>query len=429
MKMLPRFLQYPGFETIDFKEFLSKGFVEVVLRREDDATSFCNRCNAALEQARTGYHQRIEEMPVMGYRSFVSFPRRKGYCPKCKKVRSEVIDFISDHTPHKTKQLCWWIGRMCEIASISRVAELNNQDGMTTWRLDFSRMKHMAQYYKVPRAKRLCVDEVYARKKKEPGENRSDLFFTVISDLDTRRVVWVSQGRSKEALDQYFLIIGEKACKQVQVIATDQFDGYKASIEQHCPNATHVWDKFHIMKIFEEKVNEERKTLHDQAERGSELKKLSRGKYRFLFLKKASRRTEEEKAHLDQVIQSNERFMRLELIKERMLSFFNSKSVEEAKDIFDEVGSWIVLTGFNVLWKWHNEVERGWKTLINYFKHRVTNALAEGINNVIKMLKRRAFGYRNMDYFRLKIMQVCGYLNSRFIPDPNYAQTPTDSSS
>jgi transposase len=51
----------------------------------------------------------------------------------------------------------------------------------------------------------------------------------------------------------------------------------------------------------------------------------------------------------------------------------------------------------------------------NYFRYRVTSALSEGQNNVIKMLKRRAFGYRNMFYFRLKIMQCCGYLNSRFI--------------
>lgn len=65
--------------------------------------------------------------------------------------------------------------------------------------------------------------------------------------------------------------------------------------------------------------------------------------------------------------------------------------------------------------KWHNHLEKGWLTLKNYFKYRVTSALSEGQNKLIKMLKRRAFGYRNMLYFRLKIMQVCEYLNSRFV--------------
>lgn len=64
---------------------------------------------------------------------------------------------------------------------------------------------------------------------------------------------------------------------------------------------------------------------------------------------------------------------------------------------------------------WWRNLSSGWETLKNYFEFPVTSALAEGVNNVIKSLKRRAFGFRNMDYFRLKIMQVCGYLNSRYI--------------
>jgi len=72
-------------------------------------------------------------------------------------------------------------------------------------------------------------------------------------------------------------------------------------------------------------------------------------------------------------------------------------------------------TAFAPLETWCKNISVGWETLKNYFDFRVTSALAEGTNNVIKALKRRSFGFRNMDYFRLKIMQVCGYLNSRYI--------------
>ena len=70
---------------------------------------------------------------------------------------------------------------------------------------------------------------------------------------------------------------------------------------------------------------------------------------------------------------------------------------------------------FAPLENWYKNISGGWETLKNYFDFRVTSALAEGTNNVIKALKRRSFGFRNMDYFKLKIMQVCGYLNSRYI--------------
>lgn len=113
----------------------------------------------------------------------------------------------------------------------------------------------------------------------------------------------------------------------------------------------------------------------------------------------------------------------MELIKERALEMYNCKTVDDAKEIFDEIGSWIFSCRFKSLLTWHNEIEKGWVHIENYFKFKISTGLSEGINNVIKMLKRRAFGYRNMEYFRLKIMQVCGYLNSRYIPDPDYAQT------
>ena len=68
---------------------------------------------------------------------------------------------------------------------------------------------------------------------------------------------------------------------------------------------------------------------------------------------------------------------------------------------------------------WFNNLDRNWSTLKNYFTVKVTSALSEGQNNVIKTLKRRAYGYRNMEHFRLKILQVCGYLNSRYFKDPS----------
>jgi transposase len=169
------------------------------------------------------------------------------------------------------------------------------------------------------------------------------------------------------------------------------------------------------MQNFEQAVNEVRKELNEELEKGSDLKRLSRGKYRYLFLKKNSRRTPEERQHIDDVLKQNERFAKLEIIKERMISFFDQPSSDAAKSVFEEIGDWIWQMGFEPLKRWYRNFEAGWETVANYFTHRITSALSEGINNVIKALKRRAYGYRNMTYFRLKIMQVCGYLNSRFI--------------
>jgi transposase len=359
---------------------------------------------------------RIEGMPILGMRTYFFFWREKRHCPGCNKVRSEQIEFLSEESPHLMMDYAWWLGRLCEIAAVTRVAELMGQGEMSVWRLDLARMKRMLSHYKIPEVRRISVDEVYARKKsKFEGESRNERFFTVISDLDTGRVIWVSESRDKKALDQFFLLIGEDACKKIDVVACDQHEPYASSTKQHCPQATIVWDRFHVMKIFEEAVNETRQSLHAEQAKGSEISRLSRGQFRFLFLKKASRRTEEEKMHIDDVLKDNAAFAKLELIKERMMTFFYAPDEASAKNIFEEVGDWIFQMGFKPLMRWHNNLEQGWETLKNYFRYRYTSALSEGQNNVIKMLKRRAFGYRNMLYFRLKIMQVCGYLNSRYV--------------
>lgn len=413
---LPRCFRFENYEIRDVKEYLTEGRIEIYLERDLSCPPICHRCSGPMGVRRGHHFLKIEAMPILGNRVYLHFARYKYHCTKCKKARSEKVPFLSELTPHMTEDYAWWVGRFCEIAAVSRVAELVSQDGMTTWRLDYNRMIQMMSYYRIPKIKKIAVDEVYARKKsKYQGESRDDRFFTVISDLETRKVIWVMSSRKKEALDGFFKLIGTEAAAAIELAAMDQYEGYKLSVQENCPNATIVWDKFHILQNFEMAVNETRKDLHEDIASAHPLKRITRGKYKYTFLKKAKNRTQQEQLHINDVLKENESFAKLEIIKERMLTFFDDVDEVIAKKTFEQIGDWIWQAGFTALMKWYTELERGWETLKNYFNHRVTSALAEGINNVIKALKRRAYGYRNMHYFRLKIMQVCGYLNSRFI--------------
>jgi transposase len=419
MKSIPRFLSAatPGYEVIDVKEFISDGRIEVYLERLADKPWRCFRCGETMHGGRGKHRMRLGGMPIMGLKTYIYLWREKGHCRNCSKARSEQIEFVSPESPHLMSDYAWWIGRLCEIATVSRVAELVEQDELTTWRLDYARMIQMLMYYRIPKVTRISVDEVYARKKpKFQGESRNKRFFTVVTDLDTHKVIWVTDGRDKESLDSFFKLIGKAACRRIKVVAADMHEDYGYSVREHCKNATLVWDRFHVMKRFEEAVNDTRKELHERFRKKSKMKELTRGKYRFLFLKKAKKRTSKEKTHIDKVLKDNEEFIKLELIKERMITFFDERDEYSARGVFWEVGDWIIEQDFGPLKRWWFELERKWKTLANYFKHRVTSALSEGINNVIKSLKRRCFGFRNMEYFKLKILQLCGYLNSRSIP-------------
>jgi len=414
MRLL-RVFQFAKYRTLDIKEFLSKRLIEIHLDRDPQAELNCRKCGSSMAKGHGSYKVRIQHMPIFMNHCYLVLRRHKGWCSTCKCVRSEAVDFISEESPHKSVEYSWWVGRLCEVAPVHEVADAMNESSATTWRLDYNRMKRMLGKYKIPKVRRICVDEVYARRKKKKGETRDDLFFTVICDLDTRRVIWVSSSRRKEALDEFFLIIGKKACSEIEVVATDLHEGYGASLREHCPNATQVWDRFHIMQIFDDAVNETRKDLHSLSEQGSEERRLSRGKFRFTFLKKKSKRSYEEALHIDALVRDNEYFLKLELIKESMHEFFACRRASDAREILKNIGLWCWQCQFKPLMKWHYNMSRSWETVKNYFSHRVTTALSEGMNNVIKTLKRSGYGYRNMHYFKLKILQRCGYLNSKYM--------------
>jgi transposase len=105
---------------------------------------------------------------------------------------------------------------------------------------------------------------------------------------------------------------------------------------------------------------------------------------------------------IEDVARRNKKFFYLELVKERMFDLFNQSSAEAAWKVFEEVGDWIWQQNFQPLMKWHKNLESGWDTVKNFFTHRFTTGLAEARNNIIKTLKKRAYGYRNMDISGLK---------------------------
>lgn len=433
---IPRFLQFEGYETTDFQTTTRDRKVFVYLSPRADRKVCCRRCRSPLARLTSRHPLSLKDLPLRGFETIVKLWRRKGWCERCQKTRSEYIPFLADESPHFTKDYTWWLGTMCEFAPVSRVAELVKEQNMTVRRIDLRRMQRMLRNYKIPAVTHIAVDEVYARKKaKYKDENRNEKFFTVISDLNTRRVIWVSESRSKRALDEFFKIIGKEACTRIEVVAIDQHDDYAKSVREHCKKAKIVWDRFHLMQTFGESLNEVRKNLHNRLDKSeNDLQRLTRGKYRFSFLKNASKRSQEEKDHIEEVVRQNEDFAALEIIKEGMTAFFDSLDLATARERLTQVGKWIdqkIVTdmvkgevpAFRPLETWYKHLSGGWETLKNYFEFRVTSALAEGVNNVIKALKRRAFGFRNMDYFRLKIMQVCGYLNSRYIKFPEVLGT------
>jgi len=408
---------FQGFITKDIKEFHREQHMIIILEPEPGRKHLCRKCGNTLGRKRGEYWVEAKHLKVCNWSSSVRFPVAKCECATCGCIRSELIEFICPTSPNITMELAWWINRLTSITSVNQTAILEGIDKMTGYRVDKHMLVRFMQGYNIPKVTHISVDEVYARgpKQQKDNETRDDLFLTVIVDQRTRKVIWVSQSRRKEALDTFFVMLGEDACRKIKVVATDQHEGYNQSVKQYCPQARVVWDKFHLLQNFNEALNDERKLEFETAkERRQDIMKLIRGKHRFLFLKQHRERTKSEREHLREVMSLNRRMMVLELIKERIHMMFNCRSIRQAQKHFGICYEWACEIKAENIKKWiWNLMDK--MEFWNYFEDPYTTSVSEGINRAIKGLKWQAYGYKDMTYFALKIMQKCGYLNYRYV--------------
>lgn len=406
---------FQGFTTVDIKEFIKDERLEIHLKSNPKRVRVCNVCGHKLGAMKDSYPVTAKHLRVMSWQVEVCFFREKRHCSNCKKVRSEWIDWICPTSPHMTMELAWWINRLSEITTVLQVSKLESIDKMACYEVDKYILQRLLQGYQIPNVTHISVDEVYARsaKQQKKNETRDDLFLTVIIDHRTHKVIWVSPSRRKEALDAFFEMIGDDACKKIKVVTCDQHRGYAESVAEYCPQADLVWDRFHLVQSFNEALNEERKKEWDKYGDPEQDDDLLAGKYRYIYLTKAKNRSKKDQWHINEVMNRNKKISIMEIIKEHFHRLFETQDEAQAKEILNECYEWSYeAKATNLIKYFWALMER--KELWNYFKHRLTSGVSEGVNRTIKTLKWAAYGYKDMGYFALKIMQKCGYLNSKY---------------
>ena len=237
-------------------------------------------------------------------------------------------------------------------------------------------------------------------------------------DTDEKAVIWNDRGRKTEVLDRYYAGIGEDNCKGIESVALDGARTYIASTGKYAVNALIVYDKFHIMQKLNWAVDMTRKQELRRArkENNNELVDLINCRQRFILLKNKGNLSESQAGYLKRLCEINEPIYKAMLLKESFLGVYDYEFPEEAQGYLE---NWIkdalssAVETFRII---AESFRDKLQYIINRFRKKISSAISEGINNKIKRLKRMAYGYKDVDYFRLKIHQHCGLLNPRRYP-------------
>jgi len=227
-------------------------------------------------------------------------------------------------------------------------------------------------------------------------------YMTIFTDLESGRIVHAVCGRAKEDIRPFLEKLGKKG-KNLKAIAMDMSGAYYNAVREVLPGVDIVFDHYHVTALVNQALDELRR---DQQKELDELGKKTLKGSRFLLLRNYDDLTVGRKERLHNLLSANEPLFTAHCMKEQLRLFWEQPDSESARHFLDTWCKDARQSGIKVLAK-VGKTLAGYRTgLLNYFTHHISNALTEGINNKIKTLKRQAYGFRDMEYFRLRLYHL-----------------------
>ncbi len=233
------------------------------LHLEPDAPPICSGCGQICSRIHEYHSRRVRDLPILGESAWLHVKFRRLQCSRCGR-RMERVSWL-DRYARLTSRLAETVAHWCMRLPIRHVAELFGLHWETVRRLDQRRLLQQLAALPVAQPRRLVMDEFALYK--------GHRYATVVLDADTRRVLWVGEGRSREAIRPFFAWLGPARCRQIEAVAMDMNTAFDLEVQRHCPQAKVVYDLFHVIAKFGRevidrvRVDEANRQRHDRPAR------------------------------------------------------------------------------------------------------------------------------------------------------------------
>jgi transposase len=259
---------------------------------------------------------------------------------------------------------------------------------------------YLEAHYSRPRLKEvryIAVDEFSVKK--------GHKYQTVVYDLEAGRVLYVGQGRSGESLKPFWKRL-KRSGSRLKAIAIDMWPAYIESVKDHMPEVPVIYDRFHIVRKMNEALSEIRKELY-RRETDVNNKKVIKGT-RWILLKRNEKVRDNplQMAKLEEALNMNAPLAKAYYLKEELNLVWNNKNKPDAQSFLEEWIDKARSLEMPPMDKFCNLLESHRDGILNWFKYPISTGPLEGFNNKIKVLKRKSYGFRDMDYFALKILAL-----------------------
>ena len=356
----------------------------------------CANCGSANVAPKGEKERRFHSLPIGRKRVTVVLPVPRVACQDCGVIRQAPVNFAEPRRRH-TKSFARYALELSRLMTIKDVAqhlgvswdvikEIQKQDLQR--RFGKPKLKHL---------RRIAIDEISVGK----GHH----YVTVVLDLESGAVVHVGEGKGGDALTAFWKRLQSSGAK-IEAVATDMSPAYIEAVTTHAPQASLVFDRFHVMKLFNDKLSDLRRELHREAT--DQLHKDVLKGTRWLLLKRPDNLdpTRNEPARLEEALRLNRPLATAYYLKEQLAEVWEQEE-EQAARVF--LLDWIAqaeTSGVRMLHKFAKTLRAHAWGILAYYDYPISTGPLEGTNNKIKTLQRQAYGYRDREFFELKIFAI-----------------------
>ena len=226
---------------------------------------------------------------------------------------------------------------------------------------------------------------------------------------DTGKVVWASQGKTAETLCTFFDLIGQEQCEGIATVTIDMSAAYEKAIRERLPNATIIFDRFHVQQLSSDAVDEVRRGQHRaRQDAGATEEATVITGTRFALLKNPWNLTRDEGRKLRAVQDNNAQLFRAYLLHQTLASALDYLQPKRARRALDDWLSWACRSKLAPFVRVSRTIRSKKDGVLAYVRERLTNGIVEGTNNRLRMVARRAFGFHSPDALISMLYLCCG---------------------
>ena len=338
----------------------------------------------------------VRDTPVFGYHCWIEIELAQVFINKNER-RMEHCSFV-DKGSYFTHRYCRLVSGLCRHMSIDAVSRHLGLRWESVKNIDKAYMQQTLPALEPEKLKDLRiigVDEV-ARAK---GHD----YMTIVYDMMEGHLIWVSTGRTSEAFSDFLMRLPSGTANNIEAVAMDMGPAYQKSVREYLPHADIVFDRFHVMKNYSDAIKNQRRVEFRKA--NQESKELMKGCH-YLLLKNAEKLTDKQSKKLNRLLEENANMSTLYVLKEQLQALWNNTNVKTMERHLEQWCDLAEQTNMTYVKSFARSLRKHKQGICNYAKYQLTSARIEAGNVSIGMIRKRARGIRDTEYFKLKIRQT-----------------------